>query len=361
MTPLPLAAARAARIRRGINLSHWFSQVYRAPGYVPAHFDTYIGASDFALIRDMGFDHVRFPVACEPILAAATDGALPAGYLARISDRIRDLHAHGLAVIVDVHPEDAFKQQLALSDAAVATFTGFWEQLAGILARFDPEITLFEVLNEPCLHNAARWNRIQHAAVAAIRRAAPEHTIIISGDQWSQLPELLKVEPPDDRNLIANFHLYDPSAFTHQGAGWAAPWAMFTKGLSYPADPKAVAALLATVTDSDARAQLDEYAATRWNTRVYHDFLQPAVAWARAHGLCLTCNEFGVYKKFAPRDSRLAWIRDVSSALAANAIGWTMWDYAGDFAVVVTENGVRTPDSALVAALDLRQTCVNAP
>lgn len=350
---LPLTTARAARLRRGINLSHWFSQVYVAPGYVPAHFDTYMRTSDIALIREMGFDHVRFPINCEPLLAASQHELLPADYVQRIHERIGEFHDHGLAVIVDIHPEDAFKKALALSDAAVATFTGFWTQLASGLSRFDPEVTFLEVLNEPCIHNAARWNRILHAVVAAIRRVAPDHTIIISGDQWSQLPELLKVTPPADRNLIANFHLYDPSAFTHQGAGWASPWAMHTKGLSYPADPKAVSALLTTVTDTDARAQLDEYVALNWNAAAYHDFIQPAVAWGRAHGLCLTCNEFGVYKKFAPRESRLAWVHDVSAALTANDIGWTMWDYAGDFAVVLKKDDVRVPDSELLAALGL--------
>ena len=350
---LPLVASRTRRLRRGINLSHWFSQVYAQPGYVPDHFDTYIRTSDFALIRDMGFDHVRFAINCEPILAAATGGRLPADYLARIRARIGELHDHRLAVIVDIHPEDAFKKQLALSDIAVATFVDFWVQLAAALSHLDPERTFLEVLNEPCIHDAARWNRIQNTAVAAIRSVAPYHTIIISGDQWSQLPELLKLTPPGDRNLIANFHLYDPSAFTHQGAGWAAPWAMFTTGLTYPADPALVNELAQTVSDADARAQLSEYAQIGWNARVYHDFLQPAVDWSRRHGLCLTCNEFGVYKKFSPRASRLAWIRDVSSALSANGIGWTMWDYAGDFAVAQKGNAIRIPDREVLQSLGL--------
>jgi aryl-phospho-beta-D-glucosidase BglC (GH1 family) len=350
---LPLVISRARRLRRGINLSHWFSQVYREPGYVPAHFDTYIRTSDFALIRDMGFDHVRFAINCEPILSATINGRLPSAYLTRIQDRICEMHDHGLAVIVDIHPEDAFKKRLAHSDAAVATFVDFWVQLAGALSPFSPEDTFFEVLNEPCIHNAARWNRIQNTTVAAIRRTAPEHTIIISGDQWSQLPELLKLTPPDDRNIIANFHLYDPTAFTHQGAGWSPAWAMFTKGLTYPADPAFVDELLKTVTDADARAQLAEYVQVNWSARAYDDFIQPAVTWGRAHGLLLTCNEFGVYKKFSPRASRLAWVRDVSAALSNNGIGWTMWDYAGDFAVVVNENDTRVPDHDLVAALGL--------
>lgn len=355
MSPLPLAAARAGRLRRGINLSHWYSQIYWPPGYVPAHFDTYVRTADFALIRDMGFDHVRFAVNCEPILAAASaDGSLPADYIARIQNQIRDLHDHDLAVIVDIHPEDSFKKGLAYSDSAVATFVDFWTQLAAALVGFDPERTFFEILNEPCVHNAARWNRIQKRVAAAIRAVAPDHTLIISGDQWSQLAELLKLDPPDDRNVIANFHLYDPNAFTHQGAGWMPPWVMFTKGLTYPADPKFVSGFLAGLTDADARKQLAEYVETNWNAQAYHDFIQPAVAWGRAHGLCLTCNEFGVYKTFAPRASRLAWLRDVSATLSANGIGWTMWDYAGDFAVVVKdEAGVRVPDHDVVAALGL--------
>ncbi|MFA6959118.1 MAG: cellulase family glycosylhydrolase [Opitutaceae bacterium] len=354
MSPNPLAAARADRLRRGINLSHWFSQLYHGPGYVPAHFDSYIRVADIALIRDMGFDHVRFPINCEPILAATSpDGPLPLDYLTRIRARIAEMHDHGLAVIVDIHPEDPFKHNLARSDDAVATFVAFWKKLASSLSDLDPESTFFEVLNEPCIHNPARWHLIQNRTVATIRSAAPRHTIIITGDQWSLLPDLLALEPPADRNLIANFHLYDPHAFTHQGAGWIGHWAMSTKGLTYPGSPGNVATLSRDLVDSDARDKLAEYLETNWNADAYQRFLLPAVEWARIHGLWLTCNEFGVYKKFSPRSSRLAWIRDVSSALTTAGIGWTMWDYAGDFAVTIKENDIRIPDHELVAALSL--------
>ena len=350
-----LAATRARRLRRGINLSHWFSQIYWPPGYTAAHFDSYIRTADIALIRDMGFDHVRLPINPAPLLAAsAPNGRLPVTDLARLRARITDLHDHGLAVIIDLHPEDDFKQGLAANPAAVTAFLGFWEKLAAALADFDPERTFFEVLNEPCLRDPLRWNKLQNAAVAVIRAVAPRHTIIISGDEWSQLPELLKVTPPADSNLIANFHLYDPSAFTHQGAAWAAPWHQFTKGLSYPSDPANVAALRATMTDPDACARLDDYLAARWDADAYHRFLQPAVAWAREHNLPLTCNEFGVYKVFSPRAARLAWVRDVSTALTSAGIGWTMWDYAGDFSIVTKQGDIRVPDFDLLHALDLR-------
>jgi endoglucanase len=350
-----LAATRADRLRRGINLSHWFSQIYSGPGYVPAHFDSYIRVADIALIRDMGFDHVRFPINCEPLLAAsAPDGTLPAAYLDRIRRNIAEIHDHGLAVIVDIHPEDLFKQHLSLSDHAADAFVAFWETLAAALSSFDPARTFFELLNEPCIHNPARWHRIQNRLVAAVRAVAPEHTLIVTGDQWSLLPDLLALQPPADDNLIANFHLYEPHVFTHQGAGWLGSWTSLVKGLTYPPEPAVVTAFLEKITDTDTRQKLAGYTDANWSAEAYRRFLQPAVAWARAHHLPLICTEFGVYKKFAPRASRLAWIRDVSTALTSAGIGWTMWDYAGDFAIVLkNDHDIRIPDIGLIDALGL--------
>lgn len=358
----PIAANRAARLRRGVNLSHWFSQIYRPPGYVPAHFDTYIRITDIALIRDMGFDHVRLPINCEPLLAASgTDGRLPGDYVARIRERILEMLDHRLSVIVDIHPEDAFKRDLAQSDDTVAVFVNFWMRLAAAFADLDPEHVFFELLNEPCIHDARRWNRIQLDVAAAVRRVAPHHTLIVCGDRWSQLPELLKLEPPDDDNLIANFHLYDPHVFTHQGAGWVGPWTHDAIGLSYPPDHGQIEALIAAATDPEAVRQLTAYVGFgRDDPRAYHRFLQPAVEWARTRDLPLLCNEFGVYKKFCPRPARLAWLRDASASLLANGIGWTMWDYAGDFAVVTEDDsGARIPDREMLSALGLIAPRVN--
>ncbi|MFH1496827.1 MAG: glycoside hydrolase family 5 protein [Verrucomicrobiota bacterium] len=346
------AAVRSRRLRRGVNLSHWFSQVYQEPGYTPAHFETYIRTADIATVRDMGFDHVRFPIACEPILARAADGRLPGDYLARIREHILDMLDHGLAVIVDIHPEDAFKHRLASSPDAVAGFVDFWRQLAGAFADLDCERVFFELLNEPCIHDGARWNAIQTELVGAVRQVAPAHTLLVCGDAWSLRSELLALRPPEDANLIANFHLYEPHAFTHQGAGWVGPWARQVRGLTYPPNAGNLAALRVGL-DDDARARLDDYAATGWDAAVYNEFLQPVAAWAREHNLPLICTEFGVYKKFSPRASRLAWLRDVSAALTDAGIGWTMWDYAGDFAAVVREHGIRMPDRELVEALGL--------
>jgi hypothetical protein len=68
----------------------------------------------------------------------------------------------------------------------------------------------------------------------------------------------------------------------------------------------------------------------------------------------LTCNEFGAFRKAATPSERAAWIRDVRTALEKYDIGWTMWDYAGGFAVVNKTNGHAVADAEIVRALGLR-------
>jgi len=77
-----LALKRAQHLRHGINLSHWFSQVFDPKGYTKEHFDTYDTAQDIALIKAMGFDHVRFTLNCDPMFRRGQADRIPSEYLA---------------------------------------------------------------------------------------------------------------------------------------------------------------------------------------------------------------------------------------------------------------------------------------
>jgi endoglucanase len=69
----------------------------------------------------------------------------------------------------------------------------------------------------------------------------------------------------------------------------------------------------------------------------------------------LICNEFGAYRDYTDPGSRMNWIRDVRTALEADGIGWTMWDYRGGFGVVSKEDGQPAQvDGAVVEALGLK-------
>ena len=349
----PIAQLRAARLQHGVNLSHWYGQVYMSPGYTAEHYASYMQQSDLELIASMGFDHVRFPFALEQMVSGDPAAPLRSEFVDRVETEIERILALGLAVIVDPHPENEYKHGLAMSDIVATQFAAFWAALAARWSYLDPDRTVFEVLNEPGIEDASRWNAIQDEAFRKIRAAAPNHTVVLAGDQYSQVPELLRLEPAGTDNVIYNFHLYDPASFTHQGAHWAAPWVQWTRGLVYPPNRLNIRRLSEATTDSRALSELALYERTDWGPGAYGRLLGMAADWASAHGGPVICDEFGVYKEVAPRASRLEWLRDVTTAMRARGIGWTVWDYAGNFGVATGPRGGRQADRDVLAALGL--------
>jgi len=344
-------AARFGHLRRGINLSHWFSQ---AADYSKSHLDTHTTPADIALIKSMGFDHVRFPIEPAPLLSNTPDPSiLNATYLGYVDSALDTILATGLAVIIDIHPSDEFKLRMARDDRGIEAFTKFWRAFATHLARRDPEFVFLEVINEPMVEDPYRWFGIQGKLIAAIRAGAPNHTIIASGHRWSGLSEMLFLEPYADPNIIYNFHYYEPFPFTHQGATWAGPNLPFYKNVPYPSSPDAVKVLLDTIPDDSARYNLLRYGEDNWNAQRIDTELGAAAAWAAKHHVFVTCNEFGAFRKVVKAEDRVVWLRDMRLALEKNGIGWTMWDYAGGFAVVNKVNGQAERDPEVLKALGL--------
>ena len=172
-------AARFGRLHRGINLSHWFSQ---APNYSKTHLETHTTAQDIALIKAMGFDHVRFPIEPAPLLSETPDPSiLNSGYIQYIDNALDMILAAGLAVIVDIHPSDEFKLRINREERAIEAFAKFWRAFATHLAKRNPDFVFLEVLNEPMVEDGYRWYGIQGKLIAAIRLGAPNHTIIACG------------------------------------------------------------------------------------------------------------------------------------------------------------------------------------
>src|SRR4029079_16017550 len=137
-------AARAAHLRRGVNLSHWFSQ---AANYSKTHLETHTTAQDIALIKSMGFDHVRFPIEPAPLLSNTPDPSiLNTTYLGYIDSALDTILATGLAVIIDIHPSDEFKLRMARDERSVEAFAKFWRAFAGHLAKRDPGFVVVAVI-----------------------------------------------------------------------------------------------------------------------------------------------------------------------------------------------------------------------
>jgi endoglucanase len=216
----PVSDVRFAQLERGINLSHWFAQVLGAPGYTREHLLGHTTLGDVALIKRLGFRHVRLSVDPSPMVNPDSVGIVRGEHLVQLDRAVRMLIEQDLAVIVDVHPQRDFKKALERDDRQADRFAEFWRDLARHFSGLDADRLFFEVLNEPEFDDAYRWSGVQAKLVATIRQAAAKHTVIVTGRRWSAVDDLPALDPVADGNVVYNFHFYTPHVFTHQGAVW---------------------------------------------------------------------------------------------------------------------------------------------
>ena len=349
-----LAQRRAAHLRHGINLSEWFAQVYDPRGYTREHFENWTTADDIALIKSTGFDHVRLSVNPQPMMRHNRADELPPEYLGYLDSAVKIILDHGLAVIIDMHPDSDFKAKLVQEDSFVEQFSDFWRAIARHYSTYDPERVYFEVLNEPEFRDRYRWAGVQAKLANAIREGAPQHTIIAAGANYSDILDLLAMTPLADPNVIYNFHFYDPHTFTHQGATWGVNYWHFESKLAYPATMETAGKVAAAEPDPMNRLLVLRYGLDHWDADRIAVEMGQAADWAKHWNVPLTCNEFGVYRKDSDPQDRARWLHDVRATLEHDNIGWNMWDYSGGFGVVSGENGHHAADDITLRALGLK-------
>jgi aryl-phospho-beta-D-glucosidase BglC (GH1 family) len=345
-------ASRAPHLRHGVNASGWFAQVYDKRGYTKEHLEASTTAEDIALIKAMGFDHVRLSVEPQPMMVNHRPDEIPADYLGYLDAAVKMILDQQLAVVIDIHPGGDFKTRLGKDDSFVQEFADFWRALARHYSTWDADRVFFEILNEPEMSDRYRWYGVQMKLAAAIREGAPQHTIIAAGARWSDDDDLVFLQPLRDANVIYNFHFYEPHIFTHQGATWGAYFWHWVKGLHYPSSPENAAKVADGAPDSVDRLAIIRYGEDHWDAGRIDAEVTQVAEWARQHEVPVVCNEFGVFRQADPKD-REAWIHDVRTVLERHNIGWAMWDYSGNFGVVTKKDGRSVPDEGTLRALGL--------
>lgn len=278
------------RLAATINLGAVF-EVGRGETWGPT-----FAVEDLDAIADAGFTAVRVPARWSDWAASEPPHTIETEFLDRIRtvvDRAIDLD---LAVVVNIHHYDAVNVDPATERDR---FLAIWRQLAIEFAD-EPASVVFEVLNEPHADLVdGVWNELVADTVAVIRESNPGRTIMVGPAEWYRVGDLGRLELPDDDNLIASFHYYEPFVFTHQGAG-------FVEGAD---------AWLGTPWGSDAdRARIvEEFAA--------------AAEWASQRDRPVFLGEFGVLSEADP-DDRLAWLTFVRREAEALGFAWGYWDWA---------------------------------
>ncbi len=353
---LQTAFARAQHLKHGINASEWFAQ--SANDYSAARTGRYTDDADIALMARLGFDSVRLSIDPTPLERYPRDkDGLNTEFTGRLDHAVDAMLAKGLAVQIDIHPEEDYKLQVRNSSAGVERFTALWRRLAAHYANRNPNLVYFEIMNEPEVNDPYRWEGIQARAAEAIREAAPQNTIIATGPNYSSIADLLTQRLLADGNVIYNFHFYEPHEFTHQGASWGVPWWSYTHEVPYPATESSMEETIKQVPDARDRYDFEHYWLDHWDGHRIRLQMDAVAAWGKANGVPLLCNEFGAYRQVTDPASRMNWIHDVRTALEADGIGWTMWDYRGGFGVVYKQDGQPAKvDPAVVEALGLKSS-----
>jgi len=314
-----LPGDRAARLRRGLNVTNWF----RFPRAMsPEFFRTYVSDAEIRQFRAWGFDYIRLPV--QPELLRDGNGRFLPERFAAVVTAVRRLQAGGLAVMVELHPH---RWQLETQEAHRRALTATWRALAERLAPLDPDATFAEILNEPVFDKAPdRWQALQAEVAAAIRAAMPRHTIIATGHHWSNLDGLLALRPLPDPNVAYTFHYYRPMFWTTLGAAFGTRDKDAVARIPWPqSDPEACKNAGQTSVEQ-TRKQIAFHCSGKWDAARLRAEMESARNWAQRHGATVIANEIGVSGRIAAA-SREAYLHDVQAALAANDIGWALWGY----------------------------------
>jgi len=189
-------------------------------------------ASDFPFIARRGFDHVRIPIRFSGHAAAAAPYTIDATFFARIDTVLDQATAANLAVVVDMHAYDELASDVSGNRDR---FVGLWTQIA---ARYKdrPDTIAFELLNEPNTQLDTTWNDVMVPAIQAIRATNPRRLLIVDAVFWADPTKLATLTLPNDANIMASIHLYEPKLFTFQGMSWMGP-AYLTTGVIFPGPP----------------------------------------------------------------------------------------------------------------------------
>ena len=325
----PLAAVPPGRLDRlatGANVCRWF----RSPRTnSEQHFTNYISENEAAYMARIGLKHVRLCVAPRVIMERSS-GQVIEERGRQLEAAIERFHRVGLLVMVDIHNED---RAVELDPAWQDAFVSFWGSLAKRLSRFDPELTLLEIINEPVFdRREEEWNTLNARLAAAIRQNAPQHTLVTSGPNWGGIDGLKKLKLLPDKNVIYSFHCYDPFAFTHQGATWAGEAVKPLREVPYPSSPEAVEPLLTSLEGSPASKKLIEsYGRERSDKAKLAARFRQGIEWGARNQVPLYCGEFGVFPARSKPEHRSNWFRDFGQVLVENKIGWGVWGWDEGF------------------------------
>lgn len=315
---------------RGFNLLDFFSPVPpRNPGQSATTGD------DFKWMSDWGFDFVRIPMAYPRYLSfdrskdITRDEILnyDQNVLEEVDKLIFMAHRYNLHVSLNLHRAPGYcinagfhePFNLWKDSEAQDAFYAHWKMWAERYKNIPSSKLSFDLVNEPAYIEDMNdqyakkgpvpgeiYRKVAGETAKTIRSVTPDRLIVADGNSGGSLviPELV------DLNIAQSCRAYHPGLVSHYQASWVwkdpsqAPmpvWPGIIDGKYY------------------SRKNLEE-------------FYQPWIALVEK-GVGVHCGEGGCYNK-TPHNVFLAWFNDVLDILTSSQIGYSLWNFRGDFGIL---------------------------
>ena len=186
---------------------------------------------DYARVKDLGMNAVRFYMNHITFDDAASPGRLKPSGLAWLDDNIAWAKKQGIYLVLNLHvPPGGYQSsgkgsELWEDPKTQDQFVALWKALADHY-RSESTIAGFDLLNEPVVTKSIdQWKSLAERTIAAVRTVDPWHMMFVErvnsvGLDWKENSEqnFFRVQDP---NIVYEFHFYKPFNFTHQNAPWA--------------------------------------------------------------------------------------------------------------------------------------------
>jgi hypothetical protein len=316
---------------------------------------------DFDIMKKIGMTCVRLPFS--PYFFwdfSSANVTFKPNSIQFLIDTLKEANAAGLVAIVDMHDFGFNSKLKANPGQMLPKFGMLWASIANAIrgAGITSDEVAYELLNEPGISYAEGWWEKQGKILSDVRAVAPDYTCIVTGQDYSWPADLVAAKPYEDKNVLYNFHYYNPFIFTHQGTGWAFPDLERLTGVPYPYNDKTKPVLdnllVKYAEDVPNYNALKRYVDEKWDIKRIESEIKQAVNWANANGgVKLICTEFGVYR-WAPglqNQWRWDWHNDMVSVFERYKIPWNMWEYGTGFSYVdIDADGNRWPSQAIYSA-----------
>jgi endoglucanase len=271
--------------------------------------------SDFAAIRELGFNYVRLPMSYKCWCEEDDWYKLKENHLKEIDQAVEWGKQYGLHVCINFHrspgytindvvfkPQYKEKTSVWDDEETLKACAFHWKHFAERYKGIPNSRISFNLFNEPTGTTEEKHDRVIRYLVSEIRSVDPERLIAIDGYNFSPSQTLV------DLKIAQCARGYTPGVVTHYKAAWA-----FSPLNTVPAWPM-----------KDDKGEL-------WDRQRLVKHFQP---WKdiESRGVGVYVGEFGVYNK-TPHDVALAFLKDNLELWKENKWGYAMWCFRGSFGV----------------------------